>query len=81
MSRWLAVLLGIVGGGAVALGVVVGLVAALGGFLWIFVFGDDPWPPSVMRSLDIAIPLIGLALWALFGWVIWKRLIHPRGAG
>ena len=74
MNRVIAALLAIVGGGAVALGVLMLGTGALGGFLWIFVFGDDPWPGWAMTMLNILIPILGLFLWAVFGWQIWLRL-------
>jgi hypothetical protein len=33
------------------------------GFLWIFVFGDKPWPTSTEKTLPIFFILIFLALW------------------
>jgi hypothetical protein len=81
MNRWLAALVAIVGGGAAAFGTILVATAAIAGVLWLYVFGDDPWPQWVMGALDIAIPLVGLALWALFAWLIWSRLTGPRPAG
>ena len=81
VNRWLAALIAIIGGGAVAFGVILVATTAVAGILWLYVFGDDPWPPSVMGVLDMAIPLVGLALWALFAWLIWSRLTGPRRAG
>ena len=74
MSRIAAALLAIIGGAAVALGVVMLGTGALAGLLWIFVFGDDPWPGWAMTALNIFIPIVGLFLWAVFGWQIWLRL-------
>ena len=74
MNGAIAALLAIVGGGAVALGVLMLGTGALGGFMWIFVFGDDPWPGWAMTMLNILIPILGLLLWAVFGWQIWLRL-------
>ena len=42
MNRWVALLLAIIGGAAVALALLMFGTAALVGLLWIFVFGDDP---------------------------------------
>jgi hypothetical protein len=81
VNRWLALLLGIVGGGAIAFAVLLAFVPALYGFLWIFVFGDDSWPDWVDQVSNIAIPLIGLAIWVIAGWFIWKRLVARRRAG
>lgn len=74
MNRTVAALLAIIGGAAVALGVLMMGTAAVGGILWIFVFGDDPWPSWAMTTLNILIPVAGLFLWAMFGWQIWLRL-------
>jgi hypothetical protein len=51
--------------------------ATLYGVLWIFVFGDDSWPPWVDRTLNLATPVVGLILWAYFAWLIWKRVSAP----
>ena len=74
-------MLAIIGGAAVALALMMGGTAAVAGFLWIFVFGDDSWPGWVEPTLSILIPIIGLALWALFSWAIWNRLKVPHRAG
>ena len=74
MNRIIAALLSIIGGGAVALGATMLGTGMLAGFLWIFVFGDDPWPGWAMTTLNILIPVVGLFLWAVFGWQIWLRL-------
>ena len=81
MNRWLALLIAIVGGGAAALAVLVAFVPALYGLLWIFVFGDDSWPDWVDKVSNIAVPLIALAIWAIAGWLIWKRLAARHQAG
>jgi hypothetical protein len=78
VNRWVALLLAIIGGAAAALALVMFGTAGLFGLLWIFVFGDDPWPGWVESALNIAIPIIGLALWALFSWAIWNRLKSPH---
>jgi hypothetical protein len=74
VNRALAVLLAIIGGAAAALFAVIVFGGALLGILWLFVFGDDPWPGWAESALNIAIPLVGLFLWAVFGWQIWLRL-------
>ena len=80
MNRWVALLLAVIGGAAVALALSMLGTAALFGLLWIFVFGDDPWPGWVEPALNIVIPIVGLALWALFSWAIWNRLKSPHQA-
>jgi hypothetical protein len=74
VSRWLILLLAIIGGAAGALAILLAGTAFLMGVLWIFVFGDDPWPNWVEPALNLAIPVFGLLLAALIGWSIWLRL-------
>ena len=74
MNFWLALLLAISGGAAAALGALMFVGGALVGALWLFVFGDDPWPGWVDTVLNLAIPLVGLFFWALFGWQIWLQV-------
>ena len=74
MNRTVALLLAVIGGAAVALAILMAATGALVGLLWLFVFGDDPWPGWAETALNILIPLAGLFLWALFGWQIWLRL-------
>lgn len=74
MNRWTALLLAVIGGAAIALGIMIALAAAVGGILWLYVFGDDPWPSEVETALNIAVPLIGLLLWAVAARLIWLRL-------
>jgi hypothetical protein len=79
VNRGIALLLAVIGGAAVALALSMFGTAAIVGVLWIFVFGDDPWPGWVEPALNIAIPLVGLGLWALSSWAIWSRLVRPSG--
>ena len=74
MNRFAAALLAIIGGAAVALGVLMLGSGAVAGILWIFVFGDDPWPNWAMTTLNLIIPVVGLFFWAVFGWQLWLRL-------
>jgi hypothetical protein len=39
------------------------LAAAAAGVLWLFVFGDDPWPPSAGAALGIALVACGVLGW------------------
>ena len=74
MNRAAAVLLAVVGGAAAALFALMIFGGGFLGLLWLFVFGDDPWPQWAEVALNIAIPIVGLFLWAVFGWQIWLRL-------
>ena len=74
MNRGVALLLAIVGGAAIALALLMAGTGFVAGALWLLVFGDDPWPGWVGTMLNIAIPLVGLLLWAMFSRAIWLRL-------
>lgn len=77
MKRWLALLIAIVGGAALAFALTLGATAVIAGFLWIYVFGDDPWPDAANTVLNIAIPVLGLAAWGFFCWVLYRNLTKP----
>ena len=77
MNRWAALIAAVIGGAAAAFALTIGATAMIAGFLRLYVFGDDPWPESANTVLNIAIPLFGLAAWALFGWLIY-RLLRKR---
>ena len=81
MRRWVALLVAIVGGAIAAYTATLLAGGALMGFLWIYVFGDDPWPGWAMTAIELLLPLGGLILWAVFGWLIWSRLTAHRPAG
>jgi hypothetical protein len=81
LNRWLAVGLAIIGGAIAALAAIIAVGGGLVGFLWLFVFGDNPWPLWAETVLNLAIPIAGLALWAMIGLLIWSRLTGPRQAG
>ena len=78
MNRWIALLLAIAGGAIAAYAAVVLVGGALLGMLWLYVFGDDPWPAWAVTALDVLIPVGGLGLWATFGWLIWSRVNGAR---
>lgn len=53
------------------------LFGAFAGVLWIYVFGDNPWPPYAEQLLSIVFVLTVLALWIgslVLGYVVGKRL-------
>ncbi len=64
-------------------GIIVSLVISFvaagfaGGVLWIFVFGDNPWPASVENILPTLFVLLFLTIWfasITIGYIIGKRL-------
>lgn len=77
MSRWLALLLAIVGGAALGYALLLVVGGAILGFLWLYVFGDDPWPRWSDYVLGAAIVVGGIAAWAWCSWLIWHR-VRPR---
>lgn len=81
MKPRVVLLLAIVGGAIAAYTTVLLVGAAIVGVLWLWVFGDDPWPKWVTTSFDTLLPIGGLILWAIFGWQIWLRFkgSHPTG--
>jgi hypothetical protein len=81
VNRWLALFVAIIAGGACAFVLVLGFTVATLGVLWIYIFGDDPWPPWVGTGLDVVVPLVGVASWAGAAWIIWKRLSDSPRAG
>ena len=77
MSRWLALLFSIVGGALLGYALLLAVGGGLLGFLWLFVFGDDPWPAWSDYVLGTAIVVGGFAAWAWCSWMIWRQL-RPR---
>ena len=50
---------------------------AAAGALWIFVFGDNPWPASVDKILPVLLVIVFLAIWIVLltaGFLAGKRL-------
>jgi len=44
--------------------------------LWLFVFGDNPWPPIANTLLGVVLILVGAALWIAFlalAWAVGKQ--------
>jgi hypothetical protein len=74
VNRWLALLLAIVAGAVAAYFVTLFTAGALLGILWLYVFGDDPWPAWTDYILGPAIAVAGLLLWAWLSWQLWLRL-------
>lgn len=76
MKRLVSALLAVVGGGIAAYAVTLGAAGALLGILWLYVFGDDPWPAWTNTILGLIIVVAGLALWVFFTWIIWLQLVR-----
>ena len=74
MNRSVAFLLSIIGGAACALVLLMVGAAAATGILWLFVFGDHPWPRWVEPSLNLIALVAGLLLWAITARAIWYQL-------
>ena len=77
MNRWLALALAIAGGAIAGYAILLAVGGAVLGFLWIYVFGDDPWPEWSNYVLGAGLLIGGLAAWAYCSWMIWRRLL-PR---
>ena len=59
MSRWVALLLAIVGGAIAAYTTIVLVAGGLLGVGWLWVFGDDPWPSWAMTGCTCSSPSAG----------------------
>ena len=74
MSRGIALLVSIIGGALLGYALFLLVAGAVLGFLWIYVFGDDPWPAWSEPVLGAAIIIGGFAAWAYCGLRIWRHL-------
>ncbi len=53
--------------------------AAATGALWLFVFGDNPWPPAAGRLIGVLFAMAFLAVWLaslIIGYGMGKQLEH-----
>jgi hypothetical protein len=73
VSRWLLLLIAVVGGGIVAYVTVLIAAGGIVGLLRIFVFGDDSWPTGWEIVVTIIIGLIGFYTWFVAARHIWNR--------
>jgi hypothetical protein len=74
VSRWLALLIAIVGGAALGYALLLVVAGGILGILWLYVFGDDPWPAWTDYVLGGAIVLGGLISWAFCSRMLWHAL-------
>ena len=74
MNRWLALLLSIIGGAIIAYFLVLAIGGAVLGFLWLYVFGDDPWPAWSNYVIGTAIVIGGFVAWFASARMIWDKL-------
>ena len=76
-KRYLYALLFAVPGFLIAGTVTLLVLGASVGFLWLFVFGDNPWPPASEKNLSIVLVTTFLLLWVatlILGYLIGRRL-------
>jgi hypothetical protein len=78
VNRWLALTIPIVGGAIAGYAILIAVGGGILGLLWIFVFGDDPWPAWTDPVLGATIIAGGFAAWALCSWAIWRQLRPKR---
>jgi hypothetical protein len=74
VNRAIALLVSVIGGAACALVLMMVGIAASAGILWLFIFGDDPWPAWVEPALNLVAVIAGLLLWTIAARLIWLQL-------
>jgi len=74
VNRWLALVIAIIGGAALGYALLLLVAGGVLGVLWLYIFGDDPWPAWTDYALGGAIVAGGLASWAFCSWMIWRTL-------
>ena len=75
-KRYLYVLLFGVPGFFLSLIIAFTLFGMAAGFLWLFVYGDNPWPGATETTLPLLLVLVFLVLWLVFiaiGYVTGKK--------
>ncbi len=75
MNRVIALLLAIAGGAVAAYVAVLAIGGALVGMLWIYVFGDDPWPNGweVVVGALLGVVAVGVFVFAARRIWLWAR--------
>jgi len=81
VNRWLALVLAIVAGGVAAFAAAIAFVGTVYGFLWIYVYGDNPWPAWVEPVMTVLLFVFTFGVGIGVAWIIWKRLTAPPAAG
>lgn len=81
MNRWLALAIAVIGGGIAAFAAAIAFVGTVYGFLWIYVYGDNPWPGWVEPVMSALLLIVAFGVGAGVGWIIWTRLRTPPAAG
>jgi hypothetical protein len=78
VKRVTALLISIIGGAILGYALFLLVAGAVLGFLWLYVFGDDPWPKWSETVLGAAIIVGGCACWAYCALKIWRNLQSRR---
>lgn len=81
MNRFAAAALAIVGGAICAWVAMMMLFGIVMGVLWLFIFGDDPWPDWVLAALEPGLVIAGLIIWFIMGRRLWRYLTSRPAAG
>lgn len=80
MNRWLALAIAILCGSVAAFVAAMAFVGTVYGFLWIYVYGDNPWPDWVEPAMSVLLLAVAVGTGVTVAYVIWKRLIAPRAS-
>jgi hypothetical protein len=80
VNRWLALAIAILCGSVAAFVAAMALVGTVYGFLWIYVYGDNPWPDWVEPAMSVLLLAVAVGTGVTVAYVIWKRLIAPRAS-
>ena len=59
----------------------IAFVGTVYGFLWIYVYGDNPWPAWVEPVMTVLLFVFAFGVGIGVGWIIWKRLTGRPAAG
>ncbi len=82
MNRALCLLLALCGGLLAGFAMACGVAVVGMGVLWLFVFGDDPWPGWVEPTMNIVVVVVGLGTTLLTIWLLFDRMRRGgRGEG